>query len=247
MKLKGKTAVITGGGSGIGRAVALGFAAEGARVVVADFNEASGAETARLAQERGAEALAVATDVSKSAAVVALFQAVDERGWSPDILVNNAGNSGRMGAIHEISDEAWDAVVNVHLTGTFYCIREALKRMIPRKEGAIINLGSVAGLRGLPGAASYSAAKGAVASLTKSVSEEVAALGIRVNCIAPGWIDTPILDSLPDPLRAKLVQMTPMKRIGAPEEIASVALFLASNDSSYVTGQVISPNGGMYR
>jgi len=247
MKLKGKTAVITGGGSGIGRAVALGFAAEGARVVVADFNEASGAETARLVQERGAEALAVATDVSKSAVVAALFQAVDERGWSPDILVNNAGNSGRMGPIHEISDEAWDTVVNVHLTGTFYCIREALKRMIPRKEGAIINLGSVAGLRGLPGAASYSAAKGAVASLTKSVSEEVAALGIRVNCIAPGWIDTPILDSLPERLRAKLVQMTPMQRIGAPEEIASVALFLASNDSSYVTGQVISPNGGMYR
>lgn len=247
MKLEGKTAVITGGGSGIGRAVALGFAAEGARIVVADYNEASGAETARLVQERGTEALAVATDVSKSAAVAALFQAVDERGWSPDILVNNAGNSGRMGAIHEVSDEAWDAIVNVHLTGTFYCIREALKRMIPRKQGAIINLGSVAGLRGLPGASSYSAAKGAVASLTKSVSEEVAALGIRVNCIAPGWIDTPILDSLPERLRAKLVQMTPMQRIGAPEEIASVALFLASNDSSYVTGQVISPNGGMYR
>jgi 3-oxoacyl-[acyl-carrier protein] reductase len=247
MKLRDQVAIITGGGSGIGRAIALRFAAEGARVVIAELNEESAAETARMAGAFGVETLAVTTDVGDSASVTNLFRALDGRGWGVDVLVNNAGNTGgQLTATHDMTDEVWDEVVRVHLNGTFYCTREALKRMLGRGTGAIINLGSVAGLRGLPGAAHYTAAKGAIISFTRGVAQEVAPHGIRVNCIAPGWVETPILNSLPEEMRPMMVQMTPLGRIGTPDEIASVALFLASNESSFVIGQVVSPNGGMY-
>jgi 3-oxoacyl-[acyl-carrier protein] reductase len=179
--------------------------------------------------------------------VAALFQAVDDRGWPVDVLVNNAGNSGDgLTPTHEMTDRQWDTIIAVHLSGTFYCMREALRRMLHRKSGAIINLGSVAGLIGLPGAASYTAAKGGIISLTKGVAKEVAPYGIRVNCIAPGWIETPILDSLPQEMRPMMTQMTPLGRIGQPQEIAAAALFLASDDASFVIGQALSPNGGMH-
>jgi 3-oxoacyl-[acyl-carrier protein] reductase len=245
MKLRDKVAVITGGGSGLGRAIALRFADEGARIVIAELNEAKGEETINMVQAKGVEAFAVPTDVSQSSDVTSLFKALDDRGWPVDICVNNAGNAGQLTPVFEMTDEQWDSVVNVHLSGTFYCTREAIKRMLGR-GGSIINLGSVAGLRGLPGGASYTAAKGAIISFTKGVSQEVASLGIRVNCIAPGWVETPILEILPDAFRPMMVQMTPLGRIGQPEEIAAVALFLASDESSYVIGQTISPNGGMY-
>lgn len=248
MKLKNKVAVITGGGSGIGRAIALRFAQEGARVVIAELNEQTGAETAQAISEQGGEAIAIATNVGKSDSVAALFKALDERDWTVDILVNNAGNAGsQLTPMHEETDEMWDSIVDVHLNGTFYCSREAVRRMLARGAGAIINIGSVAGLSGFPGAASYTAAKGAVIALTKGLAQEVAPYGIRVNCIAPGWIETPILNNLPDDMRPAMIQMTPLGRIGQPEEVAAVALFLASDDASYVTAQVISPSGGMYR
>lgn len=248
MKLKDKVAVITGGGSGIGRAIALRFASEGARVVVAELNEETGEETAKAIREQGGEAIAIATDVGNSDSVAALFKAIDDRDWPVDILVNNAGNAGgQLTPMHEETNELWNSIISVHLNGTFYCSREAVRRMLGRGTGAIISLGSVAGLTGLPGAASYTAAKGAVIALTKGVSQEVAPYGIRVNCIAPGWIETPILDNLPDEMRPMMIEMTPLGRIGLPEEVASVALFLASDDSSFVTGQVLSPNGGMHR
>ena len=248
MKLKDKVALITGGGSGIGRAIALRFAAEGASIVIAELNEASGSETAELVRAQGVEAFAATTDVGRSASVADMFRSIDERNWNLDILVNNAGNAGQgLTPVHEVTDEMWDTIIDVHLNGTFYCTREALKRMLPRGEGAIVNLGSVAGLGGLPGAAAYTAAKGAVIALTKGIAHEVAPHGIRVNCIAPGWVETPILNSLPDAMRPIMAEMTPLGRIGKPEEIASVALFLASEDSSFITGQTISPNGGMYK
>jgi NAD(P)-dependent dehydrogenase (short-subunit alcohol dehydrogenase family) len=247
MKLKNKVAVITGGGSGIGRAIALRFAQEGARVVIAELNEETGTSAAQAISEQGGEAIAVATNVGKSDSVAALFKTLDERDWAVDILVNNAGNAGELTPTHEETDEKWDSIIDVHLNGTFYCTREALRRMLARGAGSIVNLGSVAGLIGLPGAASYTAAKGAVISLTKGLAAEVAPYGIRVNCIAPGWIETPILNNLPPDMRPMMIQMTPLGRIGAPEEVASVALFLASDEASYVTGQVISPSGGMYR
>lgn len=247
MKLIDKVAVITGAGSGLGRAIALRFAAEGARIVIAELNEAKGEEVLREVQATGVEAFAVPTDVSNSAAVTSLFQALDDRGWPVDILVNNAGNAGQLTPVHQMTDEQWHGVVHVHLSGTFYCTREAIKRMLAQgRGGAVINLGSVAGLRGLPGGSSYTAAKGGIISFTKGVAQEYAAQGIRVNCIAPGWVETPILENLPDQIRPLMVANTPLGRIGKPEEIAAVALFLASDESSYVIGQTISPNGGLH-
>lgn len=247
MELTDRVAVVTGAGSGIGRAVALRLAAAGARVAVSDINESSAAETARLAVERGAQALATATDVSDSAAVAALFATLDQKHWPVDVLVNNAGNSHALTPLEQTTDEQWRSIVDVHLSGTFYCCREAVRRMLPRRRGAIVNVGSVAGLLGLGGAGSYSAAKAAVMALAKALSMEVAPHGIRVNSVAPGWVDTPILNNLPKGWREGMVQNTPLGRIGRPEEIAEVVLFLASDASSFVTGQVISPNGGMYR
>lgn len=246
MKLKDKVAVVTGGGSGLGRAIAVRFAKEGARIVIAELNEAKGEETARLIQAAGGEALSVVTDVGKVDDVASLFGTLDQKGWAVDVLVNNAGQGGNLAPVHETTYEDWHSIIDVHLNGTFYCTREAVRRMLPRGGGVIINMGSVAGLRGLPGAASYSAAKGAIISMTKGVAQEYAAHGIRVNCIAPGWVETPILEHIPDSMRPMIVGLTPLGRIGQPDEIAGVALFLASEDSTFVIGQTISPNGGLY-
>ncbi|MFN0120540.1 MAG: SDR family NAD(P)-dependent oxidoreductase [Blastocatellia bacterium] len=247
MKLSDKVAVITGAASGIGRAMALRFAAEGARIAAADINEAGNAETVRLVIAAGGEAMAINADIGRSDSVQSLFSGLDAAGWSVDILVNNAGQGGTLTPIHELADEAWDAMMATHLNGTFYCTRAAIRRMLDQGHGgAIINVGSVAALCGLPLGASYSAAKGGIISFTKAVAQEVARHHIRVNCIAPGWVETPILDHLPDKLRTMMVPGTPLGRIGQPEEIAAVALFLASNESSYVIGQVISPNGGLH-
>lgn len=246
MKFANKTAVITGAGSGIGRAIALRFAAEGARIVIAEFNEVSGAETVRLIQAAGGEALAITTDVSDAAAVAQLFATLDAQSWGVDILVNNAGQGGSLTPLHQLSDEAWQAMLATHLNGTFYCSRAALQRMLPKQSGAIINIASVAGLAGMPMGTSYSAAKAGIIGFTKAAGKEVARFGIRINAIAPGWVETPILDPLPDKLRDGMVATVPLGRIGQPEEIAALAVFLASEESSYVIGQVISPNGGGY-
>ena len=246
MKLKDKVAVVTGAGSGLGRAIALRFADEGARIVVAELNEATAHETLKLVHAKGTEAFAATTDVSDSGSVATLFKTIDDRGWPVDVLVNNAGNSDQMTPAHELSDERWLSIINVHLNGTFYCTREALKRMLPRRSGTIINLGSAAAQIGLPGACNYTAAKGGIIAFTKGIAQEYAAHGIRANCIAPGWIETPILESLPDQLRAGIAKMVPLGRIGRPEEIASTALFLASDDSSFFVGQTLNPNGGMF-
>jgi NAD(P)-dependent dehydrogenase (short-subunit alcohol dehydrogenase family) len=246
LKLAGKVAVVTGAGSGIGRAIAVRLAAEGAHVAIAELNAATGEETAALIRSKGGNALSIPTDVSRSDSVAALFARLDDLAWVSEIVVNNAGNAAPNTPTHEVSDDAWDAIVRVHLNGTFYGTREALRRMLPRGRGVIINFGSVLGLRGLPGGAAYTACKGAIASLTKGVAREVAKEGIRVNCIAPGWIETPILDNVAAGGRERLAQSIPMGRLGTPEEIAAVAAFLASDEASYLTGQVISPNGGWY-
>jgi 3-oxoacyl-[acyl-carrier protein] reductase len=168
-------------------------------------------------------------------------------------LVNNAGIAEELGMLHEVTDEVWPSVVethlailNTHVNGTFYCTREALRRMSGRRAGTIINMGALAGLRGGPGVASYSAAKGAIHAFTKAVAHDVAGLGIRVNCIAPGFVETPLLSQFPEQLRWLVIQLTALGRFGNPEEIAAVALFLASEESSFIIGQVISPNGGLY-
>lgn len=247
MKLKDKVAVITGSGSGIGRAIALRFAEEGARVVIASRTLENAEATLRKVQLLGTEAFLHVTDVRQKSSVESLFRALDERQCGIDILVNNAGQAGPMTPLHETSDEQWHSYIEAHLHGTFYCTREATKRMLEQKRGgAIINMASVAALRGLSGASAYSAAKGAMVAFTKAVAQEYAIHNIRINALAPGWVETPMLDHWPKKLRTMMPSMTPLGRIGKPEEIAEVALFLASDASSLMVGQVLSPNGGTY-
>lgn len=241
-------AVVTGAGSGIGRAIALRFAEAGARLVLAELNPAASGQTAALLAARSAEYLDFPTDVGDPSAVARLFAQIDAHGWPVDILVNNAGAAEpALRPVNEVSDERWDLMLRVHLSGSFYCAREALRRMLPLGRGAVINLGSVAGLNGLPGSTAYAAAKGGVIAMTKSLSQEMAPRGIRINCIAPGWIDTPMLDCLPEKWRPGMITHTPLGRLGQPQDIAELALFLAGDESSFITGQIISPNGGMFR
>ncbi|MFN2545553.1 MAG: SDR family NAD(P)-dependent oxidoreductase [Actinomycetota bacterium] len=268
MKLEGKIAVVTGGGSGIGRAVSRLFAREGAAVAVNDIH----AESAQKVVADLGSGIAVPADVSDSAAVRAMFEEVD-RGLGPvDVLVNCAGiaevgpdEAGEMEQLVQariaeamsgqgirthmdrtmnLADTDWDRMIRVHLYGTFYCVREALGRMADR-GGSIVNISSVAGLTGLAGVPHYSAAKAGILGFTKAVAQEVGSRGIRVNAICPGYIDTPMTQPIPDILKTMAIGQTPLGRIGQPEEVAAVALFLASEDSSFFTGQWLSPNGGL--
>jgi 3-oxoacyl-[acyl-carrier protein] reductase len=267
MKLQGKRALVTGGGSGIGRAICRRFHDEGASIFVNDITRARAEETATelgLSRDR-----AVAADVSLSDQVAAMFEKLP----GIDILVNNAGiaepdarwdelnrraearldeveRSGRPETHWDVTvamdDETWQKMIAVHLDGTFFCSREALKRMGPQGHGVIINLSSTAALAGLADAPHYAAAKAGVLGFTRSLALEVASRGIRVNAIAPGLTETPMSSRIAGRVRAARTGSIPMFRWASPAEIAAVALFLASDDSSYVTGQCISPNGGSF-
>jgi 3-oxoacyl-[acyl-carrier protein] reductase len=276
VRLEGKVALVTGGGSGIGRATATLFAEEGASVVVNDVVLEGAQKTVEGMGSAGARCLAVKADVSSSAEVKSMFAQIAARYNTLDILVNNAG-IGETDAKHgdeirqkaearimemmsggairthwditsEMSDADWSRMIGVHLNGTFFCTREALKLMSAKDRGAIINMSSVAALGGLEYAPNYSAAKGAILSFTRAVAKEVASRNIRVNAICPGWIDTPMTagqSESPILMRAVLSRV-PMGRSGHPREVATTALFLASDDSSYFTGQWLSPNGGLF-
>jgi len=266
--LAGRVAVVTGGGSGIGRALARRFAAEGARVAVADLNREGAERVAAEIHEAGGTAIGVATDVADSAQVDALFARVVREWGTVDILSNNAGigelsprlraqteqafqaimGGARLslGVTSRMDDAEWRRMLDVHLFGTFACTRAALRIMEERGRGAIVNMASVAGLAGIPGSAHYGAAKAGIIGFTKSVAQEVGGANIRVNAIAPGLIDTPMTADIPPPLRQMVLLRTPLGRTGVPEDIAAVALFLVSDEASFVTGQVVSPNGGLY-
>ncbi len=232
MKLKDKVALITGAGSGIGRAIAQLFAEEGARIVANDVNAMAAKETVESLGALGSGARAIQADVADSRQVKAMFAEVDRDLGLLDVLVNNA--------------EAWLRMIGVHLNGTFFCTREALRLMSRRNQGAIVNMSSVAGLMGLENVPHYSAAKAGILGFTRAVAREVGSRNIRVNAICPGFIDTPMTQPVSPLVRKAITARTALGRWAEPGEVAKTALFLASDDSSFFTGQWLSPNGGLF-
>ena len=246
VKLLGKVALVTGASSGMGRAVALYMAEEGADVAINYHSNLAQAEEAVMEAKRfGRKALAVKADVSSHEQVKEMFAEVTEEFSTLDILVNNAGIGNLMPAV-SMKDDAWNTMLGIHLYGTMNCTREALKIMLPKKSGKIINIASICGTTGCLGAAHYSAAKGGIIGYTHAVAREVISQGINVNAVAPGYIDTPLLSKggLTDEMLRLLLAEIPIGRLGKPREIASLVAYLATEDANFIVGQVISPNGG---
>lgn len=245
--IKGKTAIVTGAGSGIGRATALAFAAAGARVVVAERDEASGRATAQLVLAQGGEAIFIATDIAKMPEVE-LMVAMAEQQFGPiDFAFNNAGVEGVSAPTHECSASNWEQTMAVDLTGTWQCMKAEIAAMLRGRGGSIVNCSSIAGLVGFEGMPAYVAAKHGVAGLTKTAALEYAQKNIRVNAVSPGVIHTAMVDRVAgnDPAAlAAFAAMAPMARMGQPEEIAAVVVWLCSQQASYVTGAVIPVDGG---
>lgn len=245
--LQGKTAIVTGASSGIGRASALRFAEEGARVVCADVDEAGGQETVRLIGEAGGGAVFQRTDVADRAQAEALVQRAVEEFGGLDVAFNNAGTEGTMAPTADATDEVWDRTIAVNLTGVFYAMRAQIPALRARGGGSIVNCASIAGLVGFPNLPAYVASKHGVVGMTKGAALELAPEGIRVNALCPGVIDTPMIDRATggDPeAKGGYAAAEPVHRLGRAEEMADVALWLASERSSFVTGQAIAADGG---
>ena len=237
--LDNKNAVVTGAAQGIGYAIARRFVAEGARVAILDI-DLEKAEQA--ADEFGASAFRA--DVTDAASVESAFDQVTARFGSLDILVNNAGIVGSDTPVRDLDEADWDRVLDVNLKGTFLCSREAVRRMIPRQSGSIVSMASISGKEGNANMAPYSVSKAGVICFTKSLAKEVLADGIRVNCVAPALIDTPILREM-EPERVDfLTSKIPLGRLGRPEEVAATILFLASDESTFATGACFDASGG---
>ncbi len=245
MKLKGKVALVTGAAQGIGKAVALLLARNGADIVVSDVNLEKAEETAREIEGLGQRALATKTNVADANDVERMVQAVLEQFGRIDILVNNAGIT-RDKLLLRMSDEDWDAVLGVNLRGTFLCTRAVIRPMAKQKSGKIVSIASVVGAMGNAGQANYGASKAGVIGFTKTIAREYAGRGINVNAIAPGYIETPMTEALPDKAKEELKRLIPMDRLGKPEDVAEAVLFLVSEASNYITGQVLHVNGGIY-
>jgi 3-oxoacyl-[acyl-carrier protein] reductase len=244
LKLKDKVCLITGAGRGRGKAMAEEFAAEGATVFINDINADDAEKTCELLKSRGAKCYAYPADVGSYDEVKKMTEFVIKNASRIDVLVNNAAIL-RDKAIHNMDIKLhWDDVIRINLTGVFYCSREAVIRMRETNYGRIINMTSVIGLCGNFGQTAYGAAKAGVIGFTKSLAHETAAKGITVNAIAPGFIETDMIKDIPPDLREKLEARIPMKKLGKPSDIAKLALFLASDDANYITGQVYGVNGG---
>jgi len=242
--LKDKVAIVTGGARGIGRAIALRLAEEGAHVAIADILDAT--PVVEEIKKMGREALYVKTDITDPEQVKNFVQKVLEKFGKIDILINNAGIT-RDALIHKMTKEDWDKVIDVNLTGAFNMIKAVVNHFIERKQGKIINISSVVGQRGNIGQANYAASKAGLIGLTKALALELARYGeINVNAVAPGFVKTAMTEKIPEKIKKMFIDMIPFHRFAEPEEIADVVVFLASDRARYITGQVIGVNGGFY-
>lgn len=243
--LENQVAVVTGASRGIGRAAALALAKEGAAVIV-NYNgsKEKAQEVVKEIESSGGKAEAYCCDVADSEAVDTFFADILKRYGQVDILVNNAGIT-KDGLLMRMSDEDFSRVVDINLKGTFNCTKAASKSMIKKRRGRIINMSSVSGVAGNAGQANYSASKAGIIGLTKSAAREVASRGITVNAIAPGFIETDMSNALPEKVRDGAVSQIPLTRFGQPEDVADAVVFLASDKSKYITGQVLHVDGGM--
>jgi 2-hydroxycyclohexanecarboxyl-CoA dehydrogenase len=245
MSLAGKIALVTGGASGIGRAVCLRLARDGADVALLDVDAAGGEAVAREVRALGRRALALVADVTSAAAVTAAVERAHGDLGRIAILVNDAGIAEFVPVV-EMTEAQWDRMIAVHMKGTFLCTRAILPDMIDAGWGRVVCLASVAGLRGGPALAHYAAAKAGIVGFVKAVAQEVGPRGVTVNAVAPGLVDTPLLrkSGVPEAIFRYAVEQTPARRIGLPEDVAAACAYLVSEEASFVTGQVLSPNGG---
>lgn len=243
MQLENAVAIVTGSGSGIGRGIARHFAREGASLVVADVDPVRGEATVALIHGEGGEALFVPTDVTSSADIQRMVAAAVQRFGRLDVLVNNAGISP-VGSVTETSEEEWDRCLAVGLKSVFLGCKYAIPAMVPNGGGAIVNIAGTLGLRGAPRKASYCAAKAGVVNLTRQMALDYGRSSVRVNCICPGFVDTPLTRSLPEPERQRAVGQLPIPRAATVDDVASAAVFLASSAAAYITGAVIVVDGG---
>lgn len=250
-KLEGRVAIVTGASRGIGEAIAFELAREGAVVAACSTKEEGSRPIADAVIKAGGKAKAYGVDVSDSSRVDEVVKSVIADFGRVDILVNNAGITRDM-LLMRMTDEDWDRVIDVNLKGTFNFIRAVSRPMMKNKSdgtipagGAIVNITSVVGIMGNPGQANYTASKGGVIALTKTVAKELGSRGVRCNAVAPGFIETQMTESLPEEVKTKFMENVPLKRFGKPADIAKAVSWLVSDDSSYVTGQILSVNGGM--
>lgn len=245
MLLSGKKAVVTGGTAGIGKAIALAYAEQGADVAIFGTNATRGGEVVNEIQSKtNRKAIFLAVDVSHTEQVQEAINKVLEQFGQIDILVNNAGIV-KDGLLMRMSEDDWDRVIDVNLKSVFNTSKAVLKTMMKARSGKIINISSVIGLTGNAGQVNYAASKSGIIGVTKSLAKELSSRNIHVNCIAPGFIETHMTDDLKSELKEEILKAVPMKRMGRPEEIAHVAVFLASEWASYITGQTLAVDGGM--
>lgn len=242
---EGKTAIITGAARGIGQAIAFDLAAKGADIVIGDLKAEWLSETEEALKQLGASVTCKELDVTSAEACQSVFNDVAKENGRIDILVNNAGIT-RDGILMRMSEEDWDAVLTVNLKGTFNCTKAATRTMMKQRSGSVINIASIIGLMGNAGQANYAASKGGVIAFTKSVAKELASRNVRANAIAPGFISSKMTDALSEEVQQQMLAAIPLGVFGSPQNVADAVAFLASDQSAYITGQVLSVNGGMY-